>query len=48
MAQLYLHHFDDEEKAKQFFEEIIFNHQDSIHYVEAQKSYRRLRGDAVN
>ncbi|MEM6721876.1 MAG: tetratricopeptide repeat protein [Bacteroidota bacterium] len=48
MAQLYLNHFDDEEKAKQFFEEIIFNHQDSIHYVEAQKSYRRLRGDAVN
>ncbi|KAB8154406.1 tetratricopeptide repeat protein [Kordia sp. TARA_039_SRF] len=48
MAQLYLHHFEDEEKAKQFFEEIIFNHQDSIHYVEAQKSYRRLRGDAVN
>lgn len=48
MAKLYLNHFDDEEKAKQFFEEIIFNHQDSIHYVEAQKSYRRLRGDAVN
>ncbi|MEM6685647.1 MAG: tetratricopeptide repeat protein [Bacteroidota bacterium] len=48
MGQLYLNHFDDEEKAKQFFEEIIFNHQDSIHYVEAQKSYRRLRGDAVN
>lgn len=48
MAKLYLDHFDDPEKAKQFFEEIIFNHQDSIHYVEAQKSYRRLRGDAVN
>ena len=48
MAKLYLNHFDDPEKAKQFFEEIIFNHQDSIHYVEAQKSYRRLRGDAVN
>jgi len=48
IAKLYLNHFDDPEKAKQFFEEIIFNHQDSIHYVEAQKSYRRLRGDAVN
>ncbi|AXG69381.1 tetratricopeptide repeat protein [Kordia sp. SMS9] len=48
MAQLYLNHFDDPEKAKQYFEEIIFNHQDSIHYVEAQKAYRRLRGDAVN
>lgn len=48
MAQLYLNHFDEPEKAKQFFEEIIFNHQDSIHYVEAQKAYRKLRGDSVN
>ena len=48
MAQLYLNHFDDPEKAKQLFEEIIFNHQDSIHYVEAQKAYRKLRGDSVN
>ncbi|WP_420571635.1 tetratricopeptide repeat protein [Kordia sp.] len=48
MAKLYLNHFDDPEKAKQFFEEIIFNHQDSIHYVEAQKSYRKLRGDNIN
>ena len=48
MAQLYLNHFDDTEKAKQFFEEIIFNHQDSIHYVEAQRAYRKLRGDDVN
>ncbi|WP_298508075.1 tetratricopeptide repeat protein [uncultured Kordia sp.] len=48
MAKLYLNQFDDPEKAKQFFEEIIFNHQDSIHYVEAQKAYRKLRGDSVN
>lgn len=48
MATLYLNHFDDPDKAKQFFEEIIFNHQDSIHYVEAQKAYRKLRGDTVN
>jgi len=48
MGQLFLNHFDEPEKAKQFFEEIIFNHQDSIHYVEAQKAYRKLRGDTVN
>jgi tetratricopeptide (TPR) repeat protein len=48
MGQLFLNHFDDPEKAKQFFEEIIFNHQDSIHYVEAQKAYRKLRGDNIN
>ncbi len=48
MGKLYLDHFDEPEIAKQFFEEIIFNHQDSIHYVEAQKAYRKLRGDKVN
>lgn len=35
----------DNEKAKLMFEQIIMNHQDSIYYVEAQKKYRKLRGD---
>lgn len=48
MAKLYLNEFDDPDTAKDYFEEIIFNHQDSIHYVEAQKSYRKLRGDNIN
>lgn len=48
MAKLYLNHFDDPNTAKDYFEEIIFNHQDSIHYVEAQKAYRKLRGDTIN
>ncbi len=33
------------EKAKLFYEKIIFNHQDSIYFVEARKEYRKLRGD---
>lgn len=33
------------DKAKENFEQIIFNHADSIYYVEARKSYRKLRGD---
>ena len=33
------------EKAKPLYEKIIFNHQDSIYFVEARKKYRQLRGD---
>jgi tetratricopeptide (TPR) repeat protein len=33
------------EKAKSLYEKIIFNHQDSIYFVEARKSFRELRGD---
>lgn len=33
------------EKAKLLYEKIIFNHQDSIYFVEARKEYRKLRGD---
>ncbi len=35
------------EEAKKTYEKIIFNHADSIHYVEARKAYRKLRGDTV-
>lgn len=33
------------EKAKPLYEIIIMNHADSIFFVEAQKKYRKLRGD---
>ena len=36
------------EKAKVLYEQIIFNHEDSIYFVEARKKYRVLRGDAIN
>jgi tetratricopeptide (TPR) repeat protein len=35
------------EKAKPLYEKIIFNHQDSIYFVEARKKYRLLRGDKI-
>lgn len=35
----------DLEKAKQNFENIIINHQNSIYFLEAQTKYRKLRGD---
>lgn len=33
--------------AKAAYEKVIFNHADSIRFVEARKAYRRLRGDEV-
>jgi len=33
------------EIAKPLYEKIIFNHQDSIYFVDARKEYRQLRGD---
>ena len=36
---------NEPEKAKALYEKIIFNHQDSIYFVDARKEYRQLRGD---
>lgn len=44
-AEIYRKHILDTEKAKAFYEKILFNHQDSIYFVEAQLQYRKLRGD---
>lgn len=48
LAELYNKILDQPEKAKPLYEKIIFNHQDSIYFVEARKQFRRLRGDAIN
>lgn len=48
LANLYAGPLNDLEKAKEQYEQILFNYEDSIYYVEAQKKYRRLRGDAIN
>jgi len=45
LAFLHLDKFHEKEKAIGYFETILFNHADSIHFVEAQKMYRKLRGD---
>ncbi len=36
---------NDAEKAQPLYEELITKHEDSIYYVNAQKKYRKLRGD---
>ncbi len=48
LAELYLNHLAQPEKAKFLYEQIIFNHEDSIYFVEARKKYRALRGDEIN
>ncbi len=35
----------DIEKAKSYYEQLIFHHEDSIFYTDARKKYRQLRGD---
>jgi tetratricopeptide (TPR) repeat protein len=48
LAKLYQNELQQPEKAKELYEQIIFNFADSIYFVEARKKYRLLRGDAIN
>jgi len=48
LAELYANQLEQPEKAKALYEQIIFNHADSIYFVEARKKYRALRGDTIN
>jgi len=47
LAKLYETKLDQPEKAKQYYEQIIFNFADSIYFVEARKKFRILRGDEI-
>lgn len=47
LGELYRLYLDQPEKAQENYEQIIFNHQDSIYFVEARKNFRQLRGDEV-
>jgi len=44
-AEIYNNTLKQPDKAKPLYEKIIFNHQDSIYFVDARKKYRQLRGD---
>lgn len=45
-AEIYSKKLNMPDKAMPLYEKVIFNHQDSIHFVEARKQFRLLRGDA--
>lgn len=44
-AEIYNKKLNDPEKAKALYEKVIFEHEDSIYFVEARKQFRLLRGD---
>lgn len=48
LAELYNTHLAKPEEAKEHYEKIIFEHQDSIYFIEARKKFRMLRGDSIN
>ncbi len=48
LAEIYADKLALPEKAKELYEIIIFNHADSIYFVEARKKFRALRGDSIN
>jgi len=45
LANLLQYQLDKKQEAQDYYGKILFDHQDSIFYVEAQKQYRKLRGD---
>ena len=48
LAELYNTQLGKPEEAKPLYEKIIFEHEDSIYFVEARKKFRMLRGDSIN
>lgn len=47
MAEIYNKELNNIEKAKEYYQKIIFDHPASIYLVDARKKYRKLRGDSV-
>lgn len=47
LAHLYENELENPIKAKDYYEQIIFNFADSIYFVEARKKFRMLRGDEI-
>ncbi len=48
LAELYNTYLARPEDAKQLYEKIIFDFEDSIYFIEARKKFRMLRGDSIN
>lgn len=48
LGELYLNKLNAVEKAKEYYQKIIFNYPSSIYVVDARKKFRKLRGDEVN
>ena len=44
-AEIYNNKLSQPERAKEFYEKILFGHQDSIFFIDSRKEFRRIRGD---
>jgi tetratricopeptide (TPR) repeat protein len=44
-AKIYEEQLKQPELAKSLYEKMIFNHQDSIYFIEARRKFREIRGD---
>ncbi|HET8837657.1 MAG TPA: tetratricopeptide repeat protein [Flavobacteriaceae bacterium] len=47
LAELYENQLQQPQKAKEYYEQILFNYEDSIYFVEARRRFRELRGDNI-
>lgn len=47
LAELYNNQLNNKEKAKEYYQKIIFDHPSSIYLVDARNKYRKLRGDNI-
>jgi tetratricopeptide (TPR) repeat protein len=45
VSEILQYQLNNKQEAKDYYGKILFDHQDSIFYVEAQKEFRKLRGD---
>ena len=48
LGELYSNYFNEPEKAKEHYEKIIYNYQDSYFFPLARQRFRKLRGDQLN
>ena len=48
LGELYRNMLNEPEKAKDHYEKIIYNYQDSYYFPQARQHFRRLRGDSIN
>lgn len=48
MAEIYQENLNDNDKARELYQELIVKYPGSVYTVDARKRFRKLRGDAVN
>jgi tetratricopeptide (TPR) repeat protein len=48
LGELYEKYFNDTEKAKAAYQDLMVNYASSVYVTEARKRFRKLRGDSIN